>query len=300
MQGIMNITTRQTMLTNLVFRQKLEYALYKVGILSSAIDISTKNNTFILDIKGFTKTYQSTKLRTNLLNFDSAVKLTGKQPITSLTTNEETNKKKKTRIVKSKNLQNSLLRVLKNVTKNKNLLIVYTNLNKQVNKIYLKRVYFALRQFIPILFKRGITNFMDLVKLTILFAEKNISTRLFLKLLGVIFKNLTKRQHNKFLLFVLILFKQVLKISKNNIHGLKMILNGKIQGKTRANTKKITCGRPTKTTVRALTIIETIHVYTIYGVFGLQIWVCHNKKDETKINNQKNKEENFDEVEVQN
>lgn len=284
MQGIMNITSRQAMLTNLVFRQKLEYALYKVGILSSSINISAKNNTFILDIKGFTKTYQSTKLRTNLVNFDSAVKLTGKQPFIAPVSNEETTSVKKSnkKIVKSKNLQNSLLRVLRNITKDKNLLIIYTNLNRKVNKVYLKRVYFALRQFIPILFKRGITNFMDLVKLTILFAEKNVSARLFLKLLGVIFKNLTKRQHNKFLLFVLILFKQILKISKKNIHGLKLILNGKIQGKTRSNTKKITCGRPTKTTVRALTIIETIHVYTIYGVFGLQFWVSHNKEDQNK------------------
>lgn len=283
MQGIMNITNRQAMLTNLVFRQKLEYALYKVGILSSSINISAKSNTFILDIQGFTKTYQSTKLRTNLVNFDSAIKLSGKQPFaTALSDDETSTKPTKKKIVRSKTLQNSLLRILKNVTKNKNLLIIYTNLNKKVNKVYLKRVYFALRQFIPILFKRGITNFMDLVKLTILFAEKNISARLFLKLLGVIFKNLTKRQHNKFLLFVLILFKQVLKISKKNIHGLKLILNGKIQGKTRANTKKITCGRPTKTTVRALTIIETIHVYTIYGVFGLQLWVSHNKKDSNK------------------
>lgn len=284
MQGIMNITSRQAMLTNLVFRQKLEYTLYKVGILSSSINISAKNNTFILDIKGFTKTYQSTKLRTNLVNFDSAVKLTGKQPFIAPVSNEETTSVKKSnkKIVKSKNLQNSLLRVLRNITKDKNLLIIYTNLNRKVNKVYLKRVYFALRQFIPILFKRGITNFMDLVKLTILFAEKNVSARLFLKLLGVIFKNLTKRQHNKFLLFVLILFKQILKISKKNIHGLKLILNGKIQGKTRSNTKKITCGRPTKTTVRALTIIETIHVYTIYGVFGLQFWVSHNKEDQNK------------------
>lgn len=293
MQGIMNITSRQAMLTNIVFRQKLEYALYKVGILSSSINISAKNNTFILDIKGFTKTYQSTKLRTNLINFDSTVKLTSK-PSFTIPSDEETNvvTKKKKKIVKSKNLQNSLLRVLRNITQNKNLLIIYTNLNKKVNKVYLKRVYFALRQFIPILFKRGITNFMDLVKLTILFAEKYVSARLFLKLLGVVFKNLTKRQHNKFLLFTLILFKQILKVSKKNIHGLKLILNGKIQGKTRSNTKKITCGRPTKTTVRALTIIETIHVYTIYGVFGFQLWVCHNKEDQNKKKIQKLDDEN--------
>jgi hypothetical protein len=62
------------------------------------------------------------------------------------------------------------------------------------------------------------------------------------------------------------------------INGLKLIVNGKIKGKLRSSFSSVKSGSVPIQTINKNIDFAQIHVYTLYGAFGLKLWVCHKQK----------------------
>ena len=69
--------------------------------------------------------------------------------------------------------------------------------------------------------------------------------------------------------------KEIKKVSGiSNIIGIKFIVNGKLQGKTRADSSCIQVGAVPAQTLDKNIDFSMLHVYTLYGAFGFRIWIC--------------------------
>jgi hypothetical protein len=163
-----------------------------------------------------------------------------------------------------------------------NTIIVFncTNLNIKINKNVLTLFYHRTKRFSNVLFTRRFNFYVDFLKLTSLFYQNQINTQSFVSLLGQLFRVLPKRKHNRFLFFLKFLFQTLveknstlLNFTGSSITGIKFIVNGKLQGKTRATSSCIQVGAvPIQTIDKNIDFAKT-HVYTLYGAFGFQMWV---------------------------
>ena len=127
------------------------------------------------------------------------------------------------------------------------------------------------------LFSRRFSFFLDFIKILSLFSNSQISAEVFLFFLQKIFKNLTKKNHNQFLSFLKTCFILLIVNSKrkNSIKGLKLIINGKLKGKPRSSSTLLLVGNISSQTLDSKIDFSKTHVYTIYGVFGLKLWVSY-------------------------
>jgi hypothetical protein len=154
------------------------------------------------------------------------------------------------------------------------------NLNNHLDKNSLNLFYKNFKRFIGVLFSRRFNLFIDFLKINSLFLHSKISTKMFLGLLGQIFKILPKSKHGRFLVFLKLLFKNLLLASKDfnkknlkSILGIKLIISGKIKGKPRSSVSCIQVGSvPSQSLMKDISFSK-IHVYTLYGAFGFKIWV---------------------------
>ena len=155
------------------------------------------------------------------------------------------------------------------------------NLNL-INNNYLKslkQVYNFNKRFLFVLFDRRLNLFIDFLKITVLFTNNKISLNIFLFIICQTFKNLSKTKHTKFLLFVRELFFFLLNFNLNDktniykIAGLKLVINGKIKGKTRASSTCIKKGSVPIQSLSKKIEYSKSHVFTRYGAFGFQFWV---------------------------
>jgi hypothetical protein len=155
---------------------------------------------------------------------------------------------------------------------NKELVIVKLNLlNKKINSNTLKTVYMDFRNFKNSIFSRRFNLFIDFLKLTTLFVEKKINASTFLNVLGEIFRLIPKKVHGRFFLFLKYLFTNILEIKGSEIRGIKFIISGKLKGKLRSSSLKITVGKIGTQTLDSKIDFSRKHVYTIYGCFGIKI-----------------------------
>ena len=153
-------------------------------------------------------------------------------------------------------------------------------INRKINKKLVRFFYHRLRRFSGILFSRRFNFFVDFIKVTSLFSENFLPLKSYLSFFGQIFRVLQKRTHSRFLLFLKIVFdllvlnKKVKKLSKkSNVKGLKFVLNGKLKGKTRASSAYGQFGCVSISTIVQNIVFAKLHIYTLYGVFGLRAWV---------------------------
>jgi len=163
-----------------------------------------------------------------------------------------------------------------------NLVIVnFKNLNANLNKRIVGFFYNIVKRFLGFLFARRFNLFIDFLKLSSLFSEIKISSNSYLYVLGQIFRILPKRKHNRFLFFLKVIFTAIVKDLSNSINevpsssikGIKFIINGKLQGKTRADSRCIQVGSVPIQTITKNVDFSRLHVYTLYGAFGLKMWV---------------------------
>lgn len=155
-----------------------------------------------------------------------------------------------------------------------------TNLNKEINNLVLVALYNKTKKFITNIFVRRFNLYIDFVKVTTLLIQNKISADKFIYILALIFKSLSKRVHTRFLFFLKALFKIIISISgvkensiENSILGFKFIINGKLQGKTRASSSCIQEGSvPIQSFSKNIEFAKS-HVYTLYGVFGIRVWI---------------------------
>lgn len=183
-----------------------------------------------------------------------------------------------------------------------NLISIKINvLNKFISKFFFRRLKKKIRYFKKNLFSRRFNFFIDFVRLTSLYKSSKINLDLFLNALSDIFRRLTKKIHSRFLKLIKELFKQLILSSNketvkkdlfyrinnvstqipvrltfkpfNSIQGIKFALSGKVKGKLRARTHTITIGPTPVSTLNKIIEFSQSESYTVYGVFGLKLWV---------------------------
>ena len=158
-------------------------------------------------------------------------------------------------------------------------------LNNFIDKNIVLQSFRVFRSFFSVLFNRRFNLFVDFLKMTFLLYIAKIPVSAYLFLLGQIFKVLPKKSHNRFLVFLELIFKFLLvkKLSSkrniffSTIKGIKFIVNGKLRGKMRSSSKCISVGTiPIQSLKKNIEFSKT-HVYTLYGAFGFQIWLYRDK-----------------------
>lgn len=142
------------------------------------------------------------------------------------------------------------------------------------------------KKFSPTLFARRQAFLVDSCKICVLFSRGHVSSAVFLEVLGNIFKFLRKKRHSRYIMFVKDLFKLLVKKSRSGecrILGVKFRLNGKLRGKPRSGACLINVGRAGIQSLGQPIQFSKQSVFTVYGVFGLRLWVNINKHYETKV-----------------
>jgi hypothetical protein len=164
---------------------------------------------------------------------------------------------------------------------NNNLVLLKVKVvNNQIDDSLLKILYHKTSRFMGVLFLRKFSLFIDFLKICSLFYQKKVFASTFLYILGQIFKVLPKRKHNRFLFFLKYIFQLFVQdvsiktvLGTNKIKGIKFVINGKLQGKTRASSSCIQIGSVPVQSINKNIEFSKLHVYTIYGAFGFKIWV---------------------------
>lgn len=151
------------------------------------------------------------------------------------------------------------------------------NLNRHLNSTLLSFLYNRTKKFSTNIFVRRFNLYIDFLKLTALLIQNKLSSKNYIHLLSQVFKSLSKRVHTRFLFFLKAIFKLIIEISLpsaiNTIKGFKFVINGKLQGKTRASFSCIQEGSvPTQSISKNIDFAKS-HVYTLYGVFGMRMWI---------------------------
>jgi hypothetical protein len=146
--------------------------------------------------------------------------------------------------------------------------------------------YKNFKRFVGIFFNRRFNLFIDFVKINSLFLHSYVSTKVYLYLLGQIFRILPKSKHGRFLVFLKLIFKNLILASKDFegknkkcILGIKLIVSGKIKGKPRSSTTCIQVGSVPSQSLDKDVDFSKLHVYTLYGVFGFKIWIYKKLKN---------------------
>ncbi len=246
------VNQNKFLITNsFLIKQELINSLFRKDVIVSGLDMTQSNNTTSLNVDVFTRTGK-------LLKYRKALK---KRALT--TSNSHKHQK----------VNDLILSSLKNQISNNNLLINYNNLNKNIDKKILTDYFKNLKKFSTVLFSRGFNLFIDFLKVITLIDQNKINPKVFLLILGQIFKNLTKKKHTRFVFFIKTIFDHLINSEKNQIAGIKLVINGRLMGKTRASTIKIERGSLSLNTVDSGCIAEKMHVYTLYGAFGFKIWI---------------------------
>jgi len=156
--------------------------------------------------------------------------------------------------------------------------ISFINLNKSLKKEPLRLGYLTIRRFLTSLFSRRFNFFIDFIKLSSLFVTNKLPAESFLFLLGFIFRTLPKKKHNMFLIFTQILFSSFISNTiatkqEQKILGIKFLINGRLKGKPRSNATTLLVGSVPVQSLEKDIHFSKLHVNTVYGVFGFQLWV---------------------------
>ena len=197
------------------------------------------------------------------------------------------------RLKKNVLIERKLAFLFKNIVQNEKVVLKTCIINKELKQEEkkLKELYFKFNEYKNKLFSRRFNLFVDFIKLTCLIQKKKVTASTFLSTLGTIFKILPKRLHNSFFRFSKSLIQEVLLEQKKEdkttkIIGVKLLINGKLRGKLRSSSLTINQGRIGAQVLSNDMEFAKVHVNTMYGCFGFQLWVTYQKakKEEIKKN----------------
>ncbi len=176
----------------------------------------------------------------------------------------------------------TFLNILHKCIQTKLAVIKITVVNKKENFVIKASILKKLNKFKKNLFARRFNLFYDFVKLSSLFLNKDIDINTYCNILGSIFKYLPKRSHAKYFLFVKTLIGALIKFPGSKIKGIKVVINGKLKGKLRASEFKTSRGEIEIQTIAANNDLSQVHIHTLYGAFGLTMWVNYVKENTEK------------------
>ena len=248
----LQVQNSKLFLKGYVFMNKFERLLSKKNILISTKELNVESNKLFLNISLF--------FRSNKTLFYRRKGFVSKKKIVNNNTSLET--------LFFKNLNSSVLSI--------NLL----NLNNYLDRDLLNAFYKSFKRFVGVLFNRRFNLFIDFLKINALFLKSKVSSKVYLSLLGQIFRILPKSKHGRYLLFLKLLFKALIDISENSknsfikpILGVKLLISGKLKGKPRSTVSCIQVGSVPSQSIDKNVDFSKIHVYTLYGAFGFKIWI---------------------------
>ncbi len=226
------------------------YLFSNKGLLFNEPQISKKGDSFIVNVAAFYRT----KL---LLKYRKKLKSCNVQKNSALTNLD---------IVKNTSFFNS-----------NQIIINLICLNRFMDKNSVKNDYSFYKSYKNLLFVRNYNLWLDFVKTTNLVIRKALDVKALLLLFGSLFKYLNKRKHNRFIFFVSNLFDYLVKTYPDHIKGIKLVISGRLLSKPRSSIAKIERGTLNLTSKDACILSSQMHVYTLYGAFGLKLYINYQK-----------------------
>ena len=150
-------------------------------------------------------------------------------------------------------------------------------INKKENRSNGKLVSDMFKKY-KYLFSRRNNLYIDCIRMTSLFCEKNIDVNVFTLYLAYIFSFLVKRSHARYLMFIKNILNILILLPKSQIKGLKFEIRGKLKGKPRSSKFACSVGQIGLQTISTDTAHSFIPVKTMYGTFGINFWVNYTKE----------------------
>ncbi len=117
----------------------------------------------------------------------------------------------------------------------------------------------------------------DLVQTSILLLNNQATAHLFSTFLVLMFSRLTKRQHSRFFVFLKKFFKGILthsQIFNGSILGIRLLISGKLSGKTRAQSFAVNVGQVPTQTLDCKIDYSFVPAFTMMGTFGFKLWIA--------------------------
>lgn len=247
-QNIQN-TSIKLNLINIVLTKYLKFLLNKKGFSVFNISISIVDSRISINIKVFYNTQKLIFIR-----------------------------KLKKRYLKTANIKYNIFNIIQNFLYQYkiNLFdIKIININKDLDKKVLNKVYLLYRKHLNTLFDKKFYMCIDLTKITTLFLYNRVPTQVFLEYISKVFSYTHKKNHVRYLKMISTIFKFLIKGNANlvKIKGIRLFISGKLLGKTMASNKTVCFGNMPVQTLNKNIEFEKAHVYTPYGVFGFKIYV---------------------------
>ena len=240
-------TNPKEFLYGFVFLKSLNALFAKKNVIVIKNDLNFESNKLFLNISLFFRTAK-------ILSYSDKLKNTG--------------------LFNNKLNLFSLFPLIKNhlsLLNNNFIQLSFINLNNSIQKRSSIFFFNKLRRFYPLLFTRRFNLFIDFIKMSCLFDQKKINSKLYLVLIGQIFRTLPKRKHNIFIIFLKAVFS--IFIRKKSILGIKLLINGRLKGKPRSNSMSFLFGSTPVQSLSKNIEFSKLHVYTLNGAFGFKFWV---------------------------
>jgi len=248
-------TSPATFFNSLSLLKALSTTFKKHGVIITSETFNITNNNIIVSLNLFYKSIKSSNLKKRI--------------------KQKTNNK--SNMLCTKHLNAWFKRFLK--TRHNLIRLSVTNLNFLINSKPLLVLFNSTKKFLSTIFSRRFNLYLDFLKLSSLYLSNLISTKQYTLLIGQVFKYVSKKSHTKFISFLKVLFNilitesNIIKLKSNRIMGVKFIINGKIQGKTRSSSIFLQEGIiPIQSLSKQIHYSQTT-VFTLLGTFGLKLWV---------------------------
>jgi len=145
------------------------------------------------------------------------------------------------------------------------------NINKQIDKALTRQAFSIYKKYLNNLFDKKFYMCLDMTKITVLYLLNKIDDSIFLDHTGKIFSTIHKKNHLRFFKLLSSVFNFLI-TNENNILGLKLLVSGKLLGKSIASQQQVTLGSMPVQTLNKNINFKKTHVYTVYGVFGFKLW----------------------------
>ncbi len=117
----------------------------------------------------------------------------------------------------------------------------------------------------------------DLVQSSLLLLTKQATAFLLNTFLVLMFTRLPKRQHSRFFVFLKKFFKGILSHSQGfngSILGIRLLISGKLSGKTRAQSFAVNVGQVPTQTLDCNIDYSFVPAFTMMGTFGFKLWIA--------------------------
>ena len=143
-----------------------------------------------------------------------------------------------------------------------------------------KRKLTRFFRYSDIIFKRKYAMYKDLMGLSCLFIKHLISAEIYNNLLTLLFSRQSKKSQSQYFKFLRRLVPKLIYFPNSQIQGMRVLINGRLQGKLRANSLLISCGKIGNQTLSKNVEYTKATAYTITGTYGVHLWVNFKKHED--------------------